>query len=266
MASGVPSAVIMAKLGDKEFLRNYCEFAGAHRARIAELLFSNLDDEPNRRRSIALELTANYVSAIEDLVLWFFVLKRWRNNEGTLFDLLNSTSVVERPGNKYSTETALGELRAWTIADLRRELGLPTDDYLLQAGLNERALTNHLNAIRDLLARFREGLELRLEYEHLLVTAYNKVKHGVLAVATTETSRSGISVMIPSRPVSGQRKPVNVGWLPCDDEELSKLYVSTLLVSESTFTLLNLIYIGDFDAGWTLPEWPVPLPGQVGAT
>lgn len=263
--SGVPPETIVATLGDKELLRNYCLFAGFHRARIAEVLFNNLDDDADQRRSIGLEIAANYVAATEDLVLWFFVLRRWRPGEDpALFDLLDSTFVRESRDADQSTERALKEIQKWSIADLRRELGLPNDEYLLQSGLDEIGLKKHINAMRDLLERIRESFELRLSDNKILVTAYNKVKHGVLAFATNEGSVSGISVLIASR--SGPagpdgRKKIDAGTIPCDKPELWKMYASTGFVAEATCTLVNLKYIRHFDPRWSIPPWPFPRRG-----
>ena len=263
--SGLPPEVDFAKFGDQELLRNYCVFAAFHRARIAEVLFNNLDDDADLRRSIALELVANYVAATEDLVLWFFVLKRWRpGKEPTLFDLLDSTFVRESAGADESTKLALEEVRQWSIADMRRELGLPRDDYLLRSGLDDRGLNKHINAMRELLERLRESFELRLSDEKSLVVAYNKVKHGVLAVATDEGSASGVSVLVASRkgPAGpGRRKNFYTGWIPCDKPELWKMYASTGLVAEATCTLVNLKYIRHFDPRWSIPPWPFPRRG-----
>lgn len=259
----IRSEIIVAKLGDEALLRNACGFAALHRALVVKHLWATLPptDQPNELRSVALELTMNYVAALEDAVLWFFVLREWKTSGEGLFDLLDSIQVKESRGAKYSSQAALDEVEGWTIADLRRELGLPNDDWLLANGWDEGGVRRHIRAIREALERMKSGLELRVSDEGVLCTSYNKIKHGCLAVAASESSKIGVSVMMSSRrgPIapSGKRA-INTGWLPCEREELANIAASTLLIVEAVWTLLNLVYAVRFDADRVLPEWPVP--------
>ncbi len=253
---------IVSKLTDREVLRNYCIFAGMHRAITAQTLLGSLTNEPNQRRSVGLEIAANLVAALEDVALWYFVLKEWKS-EGALFDLIDGIQVRDQADYRYSTQVAVASISEWTIADLRREFGLPSDEELLEHGWSDEELNSHINGLRDALVRLTSGLELRLEDEGILRTSYNNIKHGVLAVATSEPSKLGVSIMIPSRrgPTgpSGKRK-INVGWIPCDDDDLRRLASNTVVVSEALWALLNWIYIYRFDSSWRLPKWPVPNP------
>jgi len=249
---------IVTKLGDREVLLNYCEFAGMHRALTAVLLFKSLDSEPSRRRSIGLEILGNFVAALEDVALWFFVLKEWKKGE-LLFDLLDQINVTEQPGHPYSSGTALNEIAKWTITDLRREFGLPSDDVLLRMGWSEKMLNDHINGLRAALDALREALEIRTEDERVVVTSYNKIKHGALAIAATEHSSIGVSVMLPSRrgpldPASGKRK-INTGWIACESEALRRLVDNTLAVSSSLWAILNVLYLARFDPAWKAPNW-----------
>jgi hypothetical protein len=151
----------------------------------------------------------------------------------------------------------------WTIADLRREFGLPNDEELIERGWSEEGLRSYINGLREALVRLRSGLELRLEDEGILRTSYNKIKHGMLAFPTSEHSQIGVSVMIISRRaprLSGGKAMVNVGWISCDDDALHRLASNAVIVSEALWALLNLIYAYRFDRSWELPEWPVPNP------
>lgn len=256
---------VVEKLGDRELLRNYCNFAGMHRAIIGDILFRNLSQDPIRRRSIALEITANWVAALEDVALWFFALKEWGENRNVLlFDLLDSIQVSEREGAKYITQRALDELAGWTADDMRCMFGLPSDEQLLSWGWTKDMVTEHVAALAEALNRIKQALAFRVQDEGVLVSGYNKIKHGVLAVAASEHSSIGVSVMVPSRrgpkdPVTGKRK-INVGWIPCEDKELHNLIRSTLLVCEALWAILCLLYWTRFDNAWVRPEWPVLLP------
>ena len=259
----ISSQLIVDKLSDPAVLRNACEFAGLHRALVVKHLWATLPapDEANELRSVALELTMNYVAALEDAVLWFFVLREWKSGDKLLFDLLDSIQVVESRNAKYSSQAALDEIDGWTVADLRRELGLPGDEWLLSHGWSKTGVNRHISAIREGLERLKKGLELRVGDEGVLCTSYNKIKHGCLAIATTEHSSIGVSVMMSSRrgPLGeGGKRLINTGWLPCEKRELAGFADSTLLITEAMWTLLNILYTFRFDTDWALPEWPVP--------
>jgi hypothetical protein len=259
----ISSQLIVDKLSDPAVLRNACEFAGLHRALVVKHLWATLPapDEANELRSVALELTMNYVAALEDAVLWFFVLREWKSGNKLLFDLLDTIQITESRKAHYSSQAALEVMEAWTIADLRREFGLPGDEWLLAHGWSKTGVNRHISAIRESLERLKKGLELRVGDEGVLCTSYNKIKHGCLAIAATEHSSIGVSVMMSSRRgPKGEKgkRMINTGWLPCEKEELEKVAHSTLLISEAIWTLLNLLYMVRFDAEWRLPQWPVP--------
>ena len=257
------SQLVVDKLSDKALLRNACEFGILHRALVVQHLWDTMPDphDANRLRSVALELTANYVASLEDAVLWFFVLKEWKPGGQGLFDLLDGIKVTESPTGKYSTQVALDSIRAWNIADLRREFGLPSDEYLLNNGWSEKGVNTHINSIREALDRLKEGMNLRVEDEGVLYTSYNKIKHGCLAIAATEYSDIRVSVMISSRrgpKGENGKRLINTGWVPCDRSELKKLAYSTLIIVEAVCTILNLLYTVTFDSAWRPPKWPVP--------
>ena len=259
----ISSQVIVDKLSDRALLRNACEFGILHRALVVRHLWDTMPDahDANRLRSVALELTANYVASLEDAVLWFFVLKEWKSGGQGLFDLLDGIQVTESATGKYSTLVALDSIRAWTIADLRREFGLPSDEYLLNNGWSDAGVNTHINSMREALDRLKEGMELRAGDEGVLRTSYNKIKHGCVAIAATEYSGIGVSVMMSSRrgPMGKNGKRlINTGWLPCDRSELKKLAYSTLVIVEAVCTILNLLYTVKFDSEWRPPQWPVP--------
>lgn len=259
----ISSQIIVDKLSDKALLRNTCEFGILHRALVAQHLWDTMPytGDANRLRSVALELTANYVASLEDAVLWFFVLKEWKSGGEGLFDLVDRIQVTDSADGKYSTQVALDSIRAWTIADLRREFGLPSDEYLLRHGWSESGANRHINSIREALDRLKEGMGLRVEDEGILRTSYNKIKHGCVAIAASEYSDIGVSVMISSRRgPKGQdgKRLINTGWVPCDKSELRKLAYSTLLIVETVYMILNLVYMVKFDSKWILPKWPVP--------
>lgn len=259
----ISSQLVVDKLSDPAVLRNACEFASLHRALVVKHLRATLPapDEANELRSVALELTMNYVAALEDAVLWFFVLREWKSGNKLLFDLLDTIQITESRKAPYSSQAALKAIEAWTVADLRREFGLPGDEWLLAHGWSETGINRHISAIREGLERLKKGLELRVGDEGVLCTSYNKIKHGCLAIAATEHSSIGVSVMMSSRrgPLGeGGKRLINTGWLPCERDELVNVADSTLLITEAMWTFLNLLYTFRFDTGWALPEWPVP--------
>jgi len=250
----------VTKPTDQDVLKSYCVFAGMHRAIVAQTLIASLTTDPNQRRSTGLELAANFVAALEDVALWYFVLKEWESGEA-LFDLIHRIQIRDQEGYKYSTQEAVAALSDWTIADLRREFGLPSDEELIKRGWNEEGLTSYINGLREALVRLKSGLELRLEDEGILRTSYNRIKHGALAFPTTENSEIGVSVMILSRRAPGRPGgKVNQGWISCDDDALRRLASNAVIVSEALWALLNLIYAYRFDRTWKLPRWPVPNP------
>ena len=258
----MPPEAVISKLGDRELLQNYCGFASRHRAVVGVTLFRALGEDELQRRSIGLEIVGNFAAALEDVALWFFVLKEWK--EGTLlFDLLDRIEIRESEGYAYSSEAAFNELAAWTIADLRREFRLSTDESLLSMGWTELRIREYINLLRDAQESIKSALQARTESERILVSSYNKIKHGALAIAASEGSNIGVSVLLPSRkgpldPVSGKRK-INSGWIPCEDEELRNMVRNTVSVSSAMSAILNLVYANRFDRTWNLPKLPVIL-------
>lgn len=257
--------VVVAKLDDDHLLRNYCTFAGLHRARILTRCFHDLGaaTDADERRTLALQILGEYVSTLEDVAQWFYVLREWRLGHTLLFDELDQIGVRDQPGSKYSTETALKSLDEWQPDKLREELGLPNDQTLRSRGFSDAQVEIHREGIREYATLMKQALEFRSQSERALVVGWNKTKHGMLVVATTEASRSGVSMMIASR--SGPkdqatgRRQINVGWLPCDHEEIARFVNTALLVSNALWGVLNLLYWAHFDQTWTLPVWPFEL-------
>ncbi len=73
-----------------------------HRAITAQTLLGSLTQEPNQRRSVGLEIAANFVAALEDVALWYFVLKEWKSG-GALFDLIDGIQIRDQADYRYST-------------------------------------------------------------------------------------------------------------------------------------------------------------------
>jgi hypothetical protein len=255
---------VVAKLKDRDVLRNYCDFSTMYRPSIAMLLIDALDSDPLRRRAIAMEIVALYVAALEDLVLWFFTLRQWRPGEELLFDVVDTVFVNEGRKSTNSTGKALAELANWTHEQLRSEFGLPDDDWLMRNGWSAKGVAEHAEGLTAFLTFVRAALAQRTSDEGMLVTAYNKIKHGALAIAATENSRMGLSLMIPSRRRRGPleessgKRMVDVAWLPCDDADLRKLASSVLVTSHVTWVMLNVVYSFRFDPSWEPPKWPFP--------
>jgi hypothetical protein len=260
--SDVSPDVLASKLGDSSVLRNYCEFACLYRPSIVNVLIASLDDNAVTRRAIAMKVAALYVAALEDLVLWFFALKRWRPGSELLFDVIDSVFVNESDRSSHSSKTALTEIASLESEELRSQLGLPPDGWLVEHGWSQEELAEHKEGIAALKEFVQEALSQRTTDEGVLVTSYNKIKHGALALATTENSGLGISVMLASRrgpqdPASGRRK-INTGWIACDDDDVRHVASSVLVVSHVTWALLNLVHLYRFDPNWAAPEWPFP--------
>lgn len=258
----VAHEILVAKLGDAAILRNYCEFAALYRPAVVSTLLGALDKDPLKRRGIAMEIAALYVAALEDLVLWFYALRRWRPNVELLFDVVDSVFVSEGASSSTSSEKALAEIAGWTPEQLRAEFGLPDDEWLLENGWTQAVLAEHKDGIADLLSFVREAIAQRTSDEGILVTSYNKIKHGALAIAATENSAIGVSVMLASRrgpldETSGKRK-INTGWIACDDADIREIANSVLVTSQVTWAILNLVYMYRCDSTWVAPEWPFP--------
>jgi len=139
---------------------------------------------------------------------------------------------------------------------------MPRDERLLQLGWSERMLNEHINAMRQTLGELQEALEMRTENERVLVSAYNKAKHGMLAIATEEYSPIGVSVMLSSRrgpldEMSGRRK-INTGWIDCADDALARLVDNTVHTSGNLWSMLNVIYKATFD-----PQWQGEVPEAI---
>ncbi len=251
--SEVSLAEVNQRLQDRELLRNYCTFACFHRARLAHILYEALDDDQDRRRTIGIEIVENYVAMLEDIAMWFFVLRQWARGSKSLFELLEAVEVRESQGWKYSTEAALTEISGWTIADMRREFGMPLDDDLKKFGLSESGLRGHIAAIRDALSLFQESLSLRRSDQGILVVAYNKLKHGLVALSAVENSSIGASVIVAS--TKGTPKGLKVGWIPCEDDALAKVVDTTVWAAEALCAVLNILYVARFDNKWVVPAW-----------
>jgi hypothetical protein len=97
-----------------------------------------------------------------------------------------------------------------------------------------------------------------------MVNSYNKIKHGALAIATTEHSSINVSVMLPSRrgsvdPISGKRR-INFAWIACGDRALRSLVNITIQTSFILWWILNVLYRTRFDPAWEFPFWPYNIP------
>jgi hypothetical protein len=258
----VTPEVIAAKLTDAAILRNYAEFATLYRPSVATTLVRALDNDHIRRRSIAIEVAALSVASLEDLVFWVNALRRWRPGSEPLFDVLDSVVVRENREHDGSSAAALANLLSWTVADLRRELGLPDDGWLRRLGWSGHQVADHAAGLGELLVILREAVAMRTTDEGVLVTSYNKIKHGALVIAASEGSDIGVSVMLPSRKgpieLASRKHMINTGWIACDDVDVCNLANTVLVANHSIWMLANLVYLYRVDAGWRPPPWPFP--------
>lgn len=238
-------------LSDKSVLRSYCEFGSLHRASHALTLadaFEGADE--TGRRSLLLALIANSVVAMEDLVLWFHALRKWRPGANLLFDILDDTSINEGRG---STLAALVELSAWEEEEGWRSFGLPEWSDLADDGFNVEAIRTVSSLVPELL---RDLTQERVRLP-ILIHAYNKIKHGALALTG---NRTGTQLLIASKrgefvPEVGKRM-VTYQWF---DDRISfrlALALGPLYSSQLLHAVLNLVYVIRFDRDWIAPDWP----------
>jgi hypothetical protein len=188
------------RISNEEFLENYLQFAVFHRWRVAEACLARLtefDEEAAERHSLALEITTNLFFAVEDLLMWFHVLKAWNPGDDSqhLMDMLDAQRL-----NPDSRQAALDELRRMSRSAFRTLLKVPNNaQERNRAGISPvswKRFKRNAESLQDNLVELLANLEAKREdlEDGWLIRCLNKVKHGLVVMKETPEGRPAVGI------------------------------------------------------------------------
>src|SRR5438093_249870 len=127
-----------SSISDQEFLNNYIRFAAVHRWRVANACFDRLrqsDDQLPERAHLALEIFSCYLVLMEDILMWYDVLKKSRKLPNQhLMDILHNTYLV--PTVPAYTLNALKEMEGMPVIEFMTLLGFPQTGAAMPSNLS----------------------------------------------------------------------------------------------------------------------------------
>ncbi len=191
-------------ISDQEFLENYIRFAAVHRWRVANACFERLqqaDDKSTERAHFALEIFCCYLLLMEDLLMWYGVLKKAQTPATEpLIDLLDQMRL--RPNVKDNALTALKEIEDMPVTDLMGLLDFPQTPGAMTSNLSAEDYEIERRHIVRLKEEIANGINTFLHgktgfwQEGTFVLCLNKIKHGLLVMRRPESTGAPQSVVI----------------------------------------------------------------------
>jgi len=167
-------------ISDIDVLRNAVRFSTAQRAFAASMVMERAgqDITPQEAAYLCIEGLSHFVTATEDLLGWAQVLRQWKPEEPAkqLFSLLDSVQVRPRDENEI-----LGFFKELKLSGLRELLRILPSSELAANALPAPEVESIDRALPHILEGWIRLAEVRVAKDRGLVTAFNKVKHMLLA-------------------------------------------------------------------------------------
>jgi hypothetical protein len=210
------------RVTNEAFLENYLQFAVFHRWRVAKACLEKLmefDEEAGERHSLALEISTNLFFAVEDILMWFYVLKAWdpSNQSQNLMDMLDAQRL-----NPDSRQAALDELRGMSRSAFRTLLKVPNNAQERdRVGVSPSAwkrFKRNAGSLQDNLVEVLANLEAKRENleDGWLIRCLNKVKHGLVVMKEKPEGQPAVGIFFGgSLPMSESGKTLRL-YCPTD--------------------------------------------------
>ena len=167
-------------ISDIDVLRNAVRSSTAQRAFVASMTMEKAREGITSQETayLCIEGLSHFVTATEDLLGWAQVLRQWKPEEPSkqLFTLLDSVQV--RPKDE---DDIMRYFKGLSVSGLRELLRLPPNSALEANGLTAPEVESIDRSLPHLLDGWIRLAEIRVDKERGLVTAFNKVKHMLLA-------------------------------------------------------------------------------------
>lgn len=230
----VPTVVDHAR--ESTFLDQYVEQAWrVHDVAARALIASASDADDDERRLLFLRLFAEYVNALEVLGGWGWAI---RNRDE--FKLLLDAFLAYVPGEVASFyeivasgEGDLAELLALRpLADIARAWGERAEEDLREQDL--------LDELTRCAANLRQAAAQYFDREQLLVTNYNKAKHGAPIIRTAALASDEFFVVAPQRD-STQSGRYLFSKFRADDEMFARVADNVTFVARTTRAVVSLV-------------------------
>jgi hypothetical protein len=188
------------RISNEEFLENHLQFAVFHRWRVAEACLARLaefGEEAPERDSLALEITTNLFFTVEDILMWFHVLKAWNPSDQSqnLMDMLDALRL-----NPASRQAVLDALRSMSRSAFRTLLKVPNNaQERSRAGISPaswKRFKRNAESLQDNLVEFLANLEAKRENleDGWLIRCLNKVKHGLIVMKETPEGHPAVGI------------------------------------------------------------------------
>jgi hypothetical protein len=177
---------------DQGFLNNYIRFAAVHRWRVANACFERFlqtDDKSAERAHLALEIFFCYLLLMEDILMWYYVLKGFQTPSNA--NLMDSLDAVKLSPDRR--KTALEEMEQMSANEFMTLLGFLPTDGALQLGLSAEEYEAQKGGVVALKQRLQDGIRIFLRGKDgaletgTFVRCLNKIKHGLLVMRVAES-------------------------------------------------------------------------------
>lgn len=239
------------RAADRLLLYNAASFMTAQRAFIVRLMLpTNLSALADQTRAyLALQAFEQYMLAGEDTLHWIFALLDWEPEGPLDTSLLARVDRVTIGVGKYQESSLIVRLDGMSPAEFGHQLKIPAT-----VDIPERVAFHD-----DYLRHWQEGVKRiakrRLDDDRIYVRAYNKTKHGLLAVYNAEgTGGPSVDLLTASDystvPVPLRR--VSVRALPLDIEQRVIWTLQMQAVLQGILTMVLGAHFGEWVA---TPRW-----------
>lgn len=175
-------------ISDIDVLRNAVRFSTAQRAFAASMVMERVgqDITPQETAYLSIEGLSHFVTATEDLLGWAQVLRQWKPEEPgrQLFTLLDRVQVGPRDEDEI-----LRFFKTLNLSGLRELLRVPPSPELVANEMPVSEVESIDQALPHILEGWIRLTEIRVAKQRGLVTAFNKVKHMLLAFPEDEYIR-----------------------------------------------------------------------------
>ncbi len=227
---------------NKQFLDAYLEFGIGHYYTVAKLLCDRISGKlsASESLSVGLEVSAQAASALDNLVTWYFALRKWKPSEDAslLVDILESTHIEDSHRLK-----ALEHVKRSRADQFSRSFGIPWSRDDLQA--RRLDMTNWRYTVDQVKLNITKVLEDLSPAE--LVTSQGWIAQHLTTNQIGPSGASGARGVFPS--VSSETAGTDQDGsliIPTDSGVLNELADLTGNAAIGLFLLVRLLYITAF--------------------
>lgn len=238
-------------ISEKEFLNNYIRFAAVHRWRVANSCFDQLrqaDDKSPERAHLVLEIFCCYLLIMEDLLMWYGVLKKTQTpTDEPLMDVLNDMKLS--PSVKKNALMFLKEIEDMPVTDFMGLLSFPKTVGAIPTSLSAGEYETERKPVMRLKKELADAINTFLHgktgywQEGTFVRCLNKIKHGLLVMRRSKSN--GTSQFVEIFP-NGTRSETPLPIVSSSEDDASKTLSEIVKLTVAFVGMLTAVYQNRF--------------------